>query len=124
MSKYMISITAGEACNPEYGPDKEMENMGVDGFFIVGFRNRKPIFEIMMGAAILDMSKWIFNRGPGAQKIRAACAIANGEITAEEILNNEEGKGTLAGPTFGTLTGKAMISEDMIRKILGRGNDE
>lgn len=114
MAKYMISIIAGKECNPEYGPDKEMENMGVDGFFVVRFRNKKPFFESMMGCSVSDMSKWIMNRSQGAEKIRAACAIANGEIAAGKILEGNR------APDFGTLTGTAVVSEDMIRKILGR----
>lgn len=114
MAKYMISIIAGEGCNPEYGPDKEMENMGVDGFFVVGFKNKKPFFESMMGCSLSDLSKWIVNRGPGAQKIRAACAIANGEIAAGEIMEEKREQ------DFGTLIGTAVVSEDMIRKILGK----
>ena len=119
MPKYIITILSGEDCNPEYAPDKEMENMDVDGFFLVGFRNRKPLFESMMGITVSDLGKWIRKRGPGAQKIRAACAIANGEITAEEILEEDED-----GPVIGTLTGTAEISADMIRKILGRDGTE
>ncbi len=114
MAKYMISIIAGEECNPEYAPDKEMENMGMDGFFVVGFKNQKPFFESMMGCSISDLSKWIMNRNQGAQKIRAACAIANGEIAAEKIL--EENGVQVSGPLIGT----AVVSKDMIRKILGR----
>lgn len=118
MAKYMISIIAGEGCNPEYGPDKELENMGVDGFFVVGFRNQKPFFESMMGCSISDLSKWIMNRSPAAQPIRAACAIANGEIAAGEIMEVNR------VPDFGTLTGTAVVSEDMIRKILGKDGKE
>ena len=68
MSKYVISVQAGEDCNPEFGPDKEMmDGLECDGFFMVGFKNGQPCFESMMGTTVNVLSKWIKTRNEGAQ---------------------------------------------------------
>ena len=83
MSKYIIKAGAGEECNPEYAPDRELgEGIGCDGFMIVTFCDGKPKVETMMGFSVEDLSNWIRRRSKGGQIIRQACAIAEGQIRA------------------------------------------
>ena len=118
MSKYVISVQAGEDCNPEFGPDKEMmDGLECDGFFMVGFKNGQPCFESMMGTTVNVLSKWIKTRNEGAQYIREACAIAEGEIRALEISNEIEKENGNAVTITGTMPG---WSADMIRRIFGK----
>lgn len=112
--KYICKVLPTETCNEDFAPDTDMVNgIDVDGFILIGFRDKKPWFESIMGISIDEISKWIRRDGPGAKKIRAACAIAEGEIRAKEITEKDEG-GFM-------LTGNSMpLSAKMIRKILGQ----
>lgn len=121
MSKYIIKAETGEDCNPEFAPDRELEEgIGCDGFMIVMFCDGKPKAETMMGFSVEDLSNWIRRRSKGGQIIRQACAIAEGQIRALEI--SEEGK---EGPTFGEATfelNKALTKDELAR-ILGRNGN-
>ena len=115
--KYVITVQPGEDCNPEFAPEKEMlEGIKVDGFVLIGFKDRKPHFESIMGVSVKDVSKWICGRERGVQIMRVACAIAEGEIRAMEI--QEEKKGQDEGVTItGTLPS---LSNELLRKLLGK----
>ena len=116
MGKYICKVLPAEECNEDFAPDRDMiEGIEVDGFMLIGWRNREPYLESMMGISVEDMKKWIRRKGPGAQKVRAARARAAGEIRAVEITDEENGdKGV-------TLTGTTLpISMEQIRKILGK----
>lgn len=113
MRKYICKVLPTEDCNRDFAPGRELEEgIEVDGFVLIGFEDGKACFESMMGINISNMSDWIRRNGPGGKKIRAACAIAEGEIRAKEILEEDEGF---------QLTGTTLpISAEMIRKILGK----
>lgn len=113
MGKYICKVLPTGKCNEDFAPDKDMiEGIEVDGFILIGFKDRKPMFESMMGVSINDISKWIRSQGPGSKKLRAACAIAEGEIRALEITEDDHGV---------TLTGTTVpLSAEQIRKILGK----
>ena len=113
MRKYICKVLPTEDCNRDFAPDRELEEgIEVDGFVLIGFKNGEACFESMMGINIGNMSDWIRRNGPGGKKIRAACAIAEGEIRAKEITEEDEGV---------QLTGTTLpISAEMIRKILGK----
>ena len=115
MSKYICKVLPAEECNEDFAPDRDMiEGVEVDGFMLIGWRNREPYFESIMGISIEDLKKWIRKREPGAQKVRAACAMAEGEIRAVEITEEDNGKGV-------TLTGTTLpLSAEQIRRILGK----
>ena len=116
MGNYICKVLPAEECNEDFAPDRDMiEGVEVDGFMLIGWRDKKPYFESMMGVSIEDLKKWIWRKGPGAQKVRAASAAAEGEIRAAEIIDEENGnKGV-------TLTGTTLpISMEQIRKILGK----
>lgn len=116
MGKYICKVLPAEECNEDFAPDRDMiEGVEVDGFMLIGWRSREPYFESMMGISVEDLKKWIRRKGPGAQKVRAASAMAEGEIRAVEITDEENGdKGV-------TLTGHTLpISMEQIRKILGK----
>lgn len=116
MSKYICKVLPTEECNEDFAPDRDMiEGVEVDGFMLIGWRDKQPYFESIMGVSIGDLKKWIRRKGTGAQKVRAACAMAEGEIRAVEIVDEENGDEGL------TLTGTTMpISAEQIRKILGK----
>lgn len=115
MGKYICKVLPAKECNEDFAPDRDMiEGVEVDGFMLIGWRDRKPYFESMMGISIEDLKKWIWQRGPGAKKVRAASAMAEGEIRAAEILEDDKDQGV-------TLTGTTLpISMEQIRKILGK----
>lgn len=116
MGNYICKVLPAEECNEDFAPSRDMiEGVEVDGFMLIGWRDKKPYFESMMGVSIEDIKKWIWRKGPGAQKVRAASAAAEGEIRAAEIIDEENGdKGV-------TLTGTTLpISAADIRKILGK----
>jgi hypothetical protein len=117
MSKYIIKAEAGEDCNPEFAPDREMEEgIGCDGFMIVAFSDGKPKFETMMGFSVADLSNWIRRGSKGGQIVRKGWAIAEGQIRALEI--SEEGKeGTTIGRDDFELN-KVLTQEELAR-ILG-----
>lgn len=115
MSKYIVTVKPGEECNPEYAPDKDLqEGMGIDGYILIGFKNEKPYLESMMGVSVSHISKWIRRKTQGANNIRKACAIAEGELKAMEI-DEEEHAGEITleakGPT---------LNREMIERIFGR----
>lgn len=113
MGKYICKVLPGERCNEDFAPDQDMiDGIEVDGFILIGFKDGKPMFESMMGITINDISKWIRRQGPGGNKIRAACAIAEGEIRAMEITEEDENGVTLTGKM-------PILTAKQIRKILG-----
>jgi hypothetical protein len=116
MGKYICKVLPTEECNEDFAPDRDMiEGVEVDGFMLICWRDRKPYVESMMGISVADLKKWICQKGPGAQKVRAAGAIAEGEIRAMEILDEQNGDKSV------TLTGKTLpISMEQIRKVLGK----
>lgn len=116
MSKYIINVKPGEECNPDFYPETDLiDGVEVDEYVIIGFVNRKPKFEIMYGLTTRDIADWIRSKERGAQVIRQACAIAEGEIRAMEI--HEEGKDEGI-----TLSGQGInLTDEMIRKIFGKG---
>ncbi len=121
MSKYIIKAGAGEECNPEFAPDRELgEGIGCDGFMIVTFCDGKPEVETMMGFSVADLSNWIQRRSKGGQIIRQACAIAEGQIRALEISEEEK-----EGPTFASADfelEKALTQEELERIFRGFKN--
>lgn len=113
MRKYICKVLQTEDCNRDFAPGRELEEgIEVDGFVLIGFKDGKACFESMMGISISNLSDWIRRNSSGGKNIRAACAIAEGEIRAKEILEEDEGV---------TLTGTTLpISAEAIRKILGK----
>lgn len=116
MGKYICKVLPAEECNKDFAPDRDMiEGVEVDGFMLIGWRDRKPYFESMMGVSIEDLKKWIRRKSTGAQKVRAASAMAEGEIRAAEIVDEDQRDNGV------TLTGTTLpISAEQIRKILGK----
>lgn len=113
MRKYICKVLPTEECNKDFAPGRELEEgIEVDGFVLIGFKGGKACYESIMGISVGNMSDWVRRNGPGGKRIRAACAIAEGEIRAKEILEEDEGV---------TLTGTTLpISAEAIRKILGK----
>ena len=115
MGKYICKVLPAKECNEDFAPDRDMiEGIEVDGYMLIGWRDRKPYFEGMMGISVEDLKKWIWNKGPGAQKVRAASAMAEGEIRAAEILEDDKDKVV----TLETMP--LQISMEQLRKILGK----
>lgn len=116
MSKYTIKVIPEKECNPDFYPEEELQaGVDADEYVIIGFKNRKPVFEVIAGLTVRNLADWIRRKEKGSQIIRQACAIAEGEIRAMEIYEEEERKGTTI------LSGKMPeLTDDMIRKIFGR----
>lgn len=116
MSKYICKVLPTKECNEDFAPDRDMiEGVELDGFMLIGWRDKQPYFESMMGIRIEDLKKWIWRKGRGAQKVRAACAVAEGEIRAAEILDEDQRDQGV------TLTATSLpLSAEQIRKILGK----
>lgn len=115
MSKYTIKVIPEKECNPDFYPDEDLrDGIEADEYVIIGFKNRKPAFEGINGLTVRDLADWIRRKERGGQIIRKACAIAEGEIRAVEIDNEDKGDTV-------TLTGTMPeLSRDMIRKLFGR----
>ena len=117
MSKYTIKVIPEKECNPDFYPDEELrDGIDVDEYVIIGFKNRKPAFEVVNGLTVRDLADWIRRKERGGQIIRQACAIAEGEIRAMEIKGEEEDREKLVSLT-GTFP---ELDRDMIRKLFGR----
>lgn len=115
MGKYICKILPTEKCNEDFFPDEDLrDGVEVDGYMLIGFKDGKPSFETIMGISIDNISKWIRNQSKGGKLISAACAIAEGEIRAKEILEEDEDQGVTM--TFPTVP----LDAKTIRKILGR----
>ena len=116
MSKYIVQAGPGEDCNPEFAPDTELKDgFGCDGYMILAFKDGAPKMETMMGVNVSQLAKWIRSKSDGAQFMRMACAIGEGEIRAVEI--GEEKKDR--GPTIGSLELTTTLSKEAWRRILG-----
>ena len=115
MGKYICKVLPTEKCNGDFTPDADLrEGVEVDGFVLIGFKDGKASFETIMGISVGKISKWISKQSKGGKLIRVACTIAEGEIRAREILEEDEDQGeTLSFPSV-TLDAKT------IRKILGQ----
>lgn len=115
MGKYTIKVIPEKECNPDFYPEEDLQaGMDADQYVIIGFKNRKPAFEVINGLTVRDLADWITMKERGGQVIRKACAIAEGEIRAVEIDNEDKGDTV-------TLTGTMPeLSRDMIRKLFGR----
>lgn len=114
--RYIIKVLPTEECNPDFAPDGEMtEGIEADGFALIGFKNEKPLFESMMGVTVKQLSDWIVKREKGAQVMRQACAIAEGEIRAEEISEEKGDRGTVIGSLN---CDTKELTKELIRKIL------
>ena len=115
MGKYICKILPTEKCNEDFFPDEDlMDGVEVDGLVLIGFKDGKAHFETIMGTNLDCISKWIRNQSKSGKLIRAACTIAEGEIRAKEILEEDNDRGvTLEIPTL-------PLDEKTIRKILGK----
>ena len=117
MSKYIVKAEAGTDCNPEYAPDLDIiGGFECDGYMILGFVDGKPKMETIMGASIGVLSKWLMNGSAGANIMRQACAIAEGQIRAMEI-GREETKAPQVG--FAELKMDGKLSYEDLKKIFG-----
>lgn len=115
MSKYICKVLPTEECNKDFTPDEDMrKGVEVDGYVLIGFKDGKPSFETIMGISMGIISKWIRNQSKGGKLISAACAIAEGEIRAKEIMEEDDDQGvTMTIPTL-------PMDAKTIRKILGQ----
>ena len=115
MGKYICKVLPTEKCNEDFAPDADLrEGIEVDGVVLIGFKDGKVLFEAIMGISMEKISKWIRNQSKGGKLIRAACAIAEGEIRAKEMLEEDEDQGmTLSFPSV-------PLDAKTIRKILGQ----
>lgn len=115
MGKYICKVLPTETCNEDFAPDADLqEGVDVDGFILIGFKDGKALFETIMGTTVSCISKWIRKQSKGGKLIRAACTIAEGEIRAKEILEEDEDQGV-------TLTASVTpaLDQKTLRKILG-----
>ena len=115
MGKYICKVLPTEKCNEDFTPDADLrEGVEVDGYMLIGFKDGKASFETIMGISIDKISKWIRNQSKGGKLISAACAIAEGEIRAKEILEEDEDQRVTM--TFPSVP----LDAKTIRKILGQ----
>ena len=114
MGKYICKVLPTEKCNEDFAPDADLrEGVEVDGFVLIGFKDGKASFETIMGTSLDCISKWIMNQSKGGKLIRAACKIAEGEILAKEIMeDNEDFEVKMTSP-------KIPLDAKTIRKIFG-----
>jgi len=93
MANYRIIVLPTEECNPEYAPDKELqEGIEVDGFGIVTKKNEEPYMEVLMDMSVDAVRKWMRKETEVGNIFRAAAGLADAEIRTVELLNVEEKK--------------------------------
>jgi len=87
MKKYVISVKGAEGCNPEYAPDKELQDgLESDGFLLMTMKDGRPGAVVLMGITTLDLAKMLAGGSDdGSSVIQQAIAIADGLRKAAEI---------------------------------------
>lgn len=93
MASYRIIVLPTEECNPEYAPEKDLqEGIEVDGFAIVTQREETPYSEGLMAMSVDMLSKWMRKKSQAGNIFRAAAGKADADIRAVEILKENERK--------------------------------
>lgn len=94
MANYRIIVLPTEECNPEYAPEKDLqEGIEVDGFAIVTQREEQVYSEGLMAISADILRKWMRKRSKAGNIFRAAAGMANADILAVEILKENDSEG-------------------------------
>lgn len=92
MSRFIIKVEPGEDCNEEYMPDaQEQAGMEVDGYMLITFRKNEDGDMMGQDAAVTcvtvnDIREALRQDERSCRVIRAACALAEADIRAIEIM--------------------------------------
>jgi hypothetical protein len=93
MANYRIIVLPTEECNPEYAPEKDLqEGFEADGFLIMTQRDEEPESDALMNLNVDMIKKWLRNRKKVGNIVRAAAGMADAEIKAVELLKENEMK--------------------------------
>lgn len=93
MANYRIIVLPTEECNPEYAPDKALqEGVEVDGFAIVTKRDEKPGMEVLMDMSVDAIRKWMRQETETGNIFRAAAGLADAEINVVKLMKENEMK--------------------------------
>lgn len=93
MANYKIIVLPTEECNPEYAPDKVLqEGVEADGFAIVTKKHEEPDMEVLMDMSVDAVRKWMRQETEVGNIFRAAAGLADAEIRTGELLKVNEKK--------------------------------
>ena len=91
MANYVVKIEPAEGSNPEFAQAKaEREGIECTGYLVITFDGDETVTESMSRVSVEMIKNMLKSDGKLNDVIRAAAAIAEGEIKAGEIL--KEGK--------------------------------
>ena len=91
MDNYRIIVLPTEECNPEYAPDKDLqEGFEADGFLIMTQREDEPDSDVLMNLSVDTIRNWIKQRKKVGNIVRAAAGMADADIKALKILKENE----------------------------------
>ena len=87
MSKYIVKADIMGGGNPEYAPDKELQDgLESDGFLLMTMKDGQPAAVVLMGITTLDLARMLAGGSDdGRSVIQQAIAIADGLRKAAEI---------------------------------------
>lgn len=110
MANYVVKIEPAEGSNPEFAPAKaEQEGIECTGYIVITFDGDETA-TVCASRVSIDMIKNTIKRdGKLNDMIRAAAAIAEGEIKAREIM--KEGKQKEAAKAIAELLKGAVGNE-------------
>lgn len=91
MANYVVKIVPAEGSNPEFAPAKaEQEGIECTGYIVITFDGDETATESASKVSIDMIKNTLKSGGELNDMIRAAAAVAEGEIKAKEIM--KEGK--------------------------------
>jgi len=95
MANYVVKIEPAEGSNPEFAPAKvEQEGIECTGYIVITFDGDETATESASKVSIDMIKDTLKSDGELNDMIRAAAAVAEGEIKAREILTAGKQKET------------------------------
>jgi len=87
MANYVVKIVPAEGSNPEFAPAKaEQEGIECTGYIVITFDGDETATESASKVSIDMIKNTLKSGGELNDMIRAAAAVAEGEIKAREIM--------------------------------------
>lgn len=110
MANYVVKIEPAEGSNPEFAPaKKEQEGIECTGYIVITFDGDETATESASKVSIDMIKETLKSGGKLNDMIRAAAAVAEGEIKAREIM--KEGKQKEAAQAIAELLKGAVENE-------------
>lgn len=86
--KYIVRVEPAPGCNPEFYPDRKMQE-GIEGFgyiVIVFDEDGRPVVETLSGVSTFNLATYLAaDKGGVSNILRQADKVADGLLAAQEI---------------------------------------